>query len=46
MNEDIVLGVVAGGGWGVFLGFFIGVTWVRSFIKELADDDEEGDPGA
>jgi len=38
MTEDFWVGVVAGGGWGVFLGGFLGVAWTFSVLRGFAAD--------
>lgn len=38
MTQDLIVGAVAGAGWGVFVGFFFGVAWLRALIREA---DEE-----
>ena len=41
MTEDLWIGMIAGLGWGLFLGAPIGVYWFRRFVSELADDEEK-----
>lgn len=43
MSEDLVVGIVTGGGWGVFVGFLLGATWLKALAKELVDDATESD---
>lgn len=38
MTHEMILGVVAGAGWGTFVGFLLGAAWLRSFILEVPDD--------
>lgn len=39
--SDYVLGILAGSGWGVFVGFLLGVSWLKSLINESDDKDKE-----
>lgn len=39
LSADLVAGAVAGAGWGVFLGFLLGVQWLRSLINESGEDE-------
>lgn len=40
-------GMIAGAGWGLFVGFLLGVTWAVRALRELAHDepDESDDEG-
>jgi hypothetical protein len=38
MSMEWVAGLVAGMGWGLVIGFALGVRWLRQFIAELGGD--------
>lgn len=33
-------GAVAGFGWGLLIGFLLGVRWFRDFVREMAGESE------
>ena len=38
MTTDMVIGLVAGGGWGALGGFLFGVAWLRQWIREMGEE--------
>lgn len=41
MEKEMILGIVAGSGWGVFIGFLMGVAWLRGVVNEFIQDDDD-----
>lgn len=43
MSDEMLTGIVAGAGWGLFLGFIIGASWFARFLSEWGDDEQRQD---
>ena len=39
MTEEMIVGFVGGLGWGVFVGFVLGASWLWSKVKEAGEGD-------
>lgn len=39
MSEDTIGGAIAGLGWGIFIGFLIGLSWAVAKLKEIVSED-------
>lgn len=38
MSADFVAGAIAGAGWGTFVGFLLGATWLWRRVKEIGGE--------